>query len=248
MRIPFTPIRRIIFGFGLCVLQMVICAVLQWRSVPPLFCGAWGHSAEGTDPSSFTASTRRRPAATTLLSALMTKAMLASQRTSIVSWSVIASNRHLTYVSIPLPRSLSIWTQIPLYVLPALAEVFINITSYEIVSSFPTASTLASRAQNAHQPVLFFALAQAITRAPQRMKGLVFAICLSMRSVYSMCVVAKVRLLTFLASPTQLAVVRLGAHYHSRVQGPAPALDPRRRCCRQRHRHGLHLDLLPPHG
>jgi hypothetical protein len=33
MRIPFTPIRRIIFGFGLCVIQMVICAILQWRCV-----------------------------------------------------------------------------------------------------------------------------------------------------------------------------------------------------------------------
>ncbi|KAJ7241852.1 PTR2-domain-containing protein, partial [Mycena rebaudengoi] len=50
---------------------------------------------------------------------------------------------------------ISIWVQIPLYSLPALAEIFINVTSYEI----------------------------AYTRAPQRMKGVVFAIVLFMSAL-----------------------------------------------------------------
>lgn len=52
---------------------------------------------------------------------------------------------------------LSVWTQLPLYVLPATAELFVNITCYEI----------------------------AYTRAPQRMKGLIFAIVLFMSSLSS---------------------------------------------------------------
>jgi POT family proton-dependent oligopeptide transporter len=43
--------------------------------------------------------------------------------------------------------TVSLWTQIPLYALPALGEIFVNVTSYEI----------------------------AYTRAPARMKGLVYA-------------------------------------------------------------------------
>ncbi|KAJ6630247.1 PTR2-domain-containing protein [Mycena sp. CBHHK59/15] len=53
--------------------------------------------------------------------------------------------------------SISVWVQIPLYSLPALAEIFINVTSYEI----------------------------AYTRAPQRMKGVVFAIVLFMSALSS---------------------------------------------------------------
>lgn len=52
---------------------------------------------------------------------------------------------------------LSVWSQLPLYVLPATAELLINITCYEI----------------------------AYTRAPQRMKGLIFAIVLFMNSLSS---------------------------------------------------------------
>ncbi|KAG6919236.1 hypothetical protein DXG01_008032 [Tephrocybe rancida] len=52
---------------------------------------------------------------------------------------------------------LSVWAQLPLYVLPATSELLVNITSYEI----------------------------AYTRAPQRMKGLVFAIVLFMNSLSS---------------------------------------------------------------
>ncbi|KAF8073992.1 PTR2-domain-containing protein [Lyophyllum atratum] len=52
---------------------------------------------------------------------------------------------------------LSVWAQLPLYVLPATAELLINITCYEI----------------------------AYTRAPQRMKGLIFAVVLFMSSLSS---------------------------------------------------------------
>lgn len=52
---------------------------------------------------------------------------------------------------------ISIWTQIRLYALPALAEIFINISAYEI----------------------------AYTRAPQRMKGVVFAVVLFMAALSS---------------------------------------------------------------
>ncbi|KAF5377967.1 hypothetical protein D9615_006700 [Tricholomella constricta] len=52
---------------------------------------------------------------------------------------------------------LSVWAQLPLYVLPATAELMVNITCYEI----------------------------AYTRAPQRMKGLVFALVLFMSSLSS---------------------------------------------------------------
>ncbi|KAJ6606181.1 PTR2-domain-containing protein [Mycena vulgaris] len=52
---------------------------------------------------------------------------------------------------------ISVWVQIPLYSLPALAEILINVTSYEI----------------------------AYTRAPQRMKGVIFAIVLFMSALSS---------------------------------------------------------------
>ncbi|RDB14757.1 Peptide transporter PTR2 [Hypsizygus marmoreus] len=52
---------------------------------------------------------------------------------------------------------LSVWAQLPLYCLPATGELLVNITSYEI----------------------------AYTRAPQRMKGLIFAIVLFMNSLSS---------------------------------------------------------------
>ncbi|KAG5646026.1 hypothetical protein DXG03_004628 [Asterophora parasitica] len=52
---------------------------------------------------------------------------------------------------------LTVWAQLPLYVLPATAELFVSITCYEI----------------------------AYTRAPQRMKGLVFAVVLFMNSLSS---------------------------------------------------------------
>ncbi|KAF9465247.1 PTR2-domain-containing protein [Collybia nuda] len=52
---------------------------------------------------------------------------------------------------------LSVWAQLPLYALPAIGELLVKITSYEI----------------------------AYTRAPQRMKGLIFAIVLFMNSLSS---------------------------------------------------------------
>ncbi|KAJ7590839.1 PTR2-domain-containing protein [Mycena floridula] len=52
---------------------------------------------------------------------------------------------------------ISVWVQIPLYSLPGIAEILINVTSYEI----------------------------AYTRAPQRLKGLVFAIVLFMSALSS---------------------------------------------------------------
>ena len=52
---------------------------------------------------------------------------------------------------------ISVWAQIPLFVLPAAGEVFANVTSYEL----------------------------AYTLAPQRMKGLVFAIVLFMSALSS---------------------------------------------------------------
>ncbi|ODN81731.1 hypothetical protein L202_02123 [Cryptococcus amylolentus CBS 6039] len=53
--------------------------------------------------------------------------------------------------------SWSIWAQIPLYSLPAIGEIFINVTSYEL----------------------------AYTRAPARMKGLVYALCLFNQAISS---------------------------------------------------------------
>ncbi|KAF7294596.1 PTR2-domain-containing protein [Mycena indigotica] len=52
---------------------------------------------------------------------------------------------------------ISVWVQIPLYSLPAIGELFVNVTSYEI----------------------------AYTRAPQRMKGVIFAIVLFMSALSS---------------------------------------------------------------
>ncbi|KIR68488.1 hypothetical protein I312_100427 [Cryptococcus bacillisporus CA1280] len=53
--------------------------------------------------------------------------------------------------------SVSIWAQIPLYSLPAIGEIFVNVTSYEL----------------------------AYTRAPARMKGLVYALCLFNQAISS---------------------------------------------------------------
>jgi len=105
MGIKFSPIRRIVFGFLLVTLAMVVGAILQWQVYETSPCG----------------------------------------------W-------HATECSVGTGVSpISIWTQIPLYSLPALAEIFINVTSYEI----------------------------AYTRAPQRMKGVVFAVVLFMTALSS---------------------------------------------------------------
>ncbi|WVQ80548.1 hypothetical protein IAT38_002653 [Cryptococcus sp. DSM 104549] len=53
--------------------------------------------------------------------------------------------------------SWSIWAQVPLYSLPAIGEIFINVTSYEL----------------------------AYSRAPARMKGLVYALCLFNQAISS---------------------------------------------------------------
>ncbi|KAF7353815.1 PTR2-domain-containing protein [Mycena venus] len=105
MGINFSPIRRIVFGFLVAAVAMVIGAIIQWRIYKTSPCGYYASDCSiGTGVS-----------------------------------------------------PISVWVQIPLYSLPALAEVFINVTSYEI----------------------------AYTRAPQRMKGVVFAIVLFMSAISS---------------------------------------------------------------
>ncbi|KAK7035909.1 PTR2-domain-containing protein [Favolaschia claudopus] len=103
MGINFSPVRRIVFGFLVAAVAMVLGAIVQWRIYKTSPCGY--HASEcdiGTGVS-----------------------------------------------------PISIWVQIPLYSLPALAEIFVNVTSYEI----------------------------AYTRAPQRMKGVIFAIVLFMSAI-----------------------------------------------------------------
>ncbi|KAJ7084827.1 PTR2-domain-containing protein [Mycena belliarum] len=103
MGINFSPIRRIVFGFLVAALAMVIGALIQWKIYVTSPCGYYASDCSiGTGVS-----------------------------------------------------PISVWVQIPLYSLPALAEIFINVTSYEI----------------------------AYTRAPQRMKGVVFAIVLFMSAL-----------------------------------------------------------------
>ncbi|KAJ7272824.1 PTR2-domain-containing protein, partial [Mycena rebaudengoi] len=103
MNINFSPIKRIVTGFLITAVSMVIAAIVQWRIYETSPCGYYASECSiGTGVS-----------------------------------------------------PLSIWVQIPLYSLPALAEIFINVTSYEI----------------------------AYTRAPQRMKGVVFAIVLFMAAL-----------------------------------------------------------------
>ncbi|KAJ7684421.1 PTR2-domain-containing protein [Mycena polygramma] len=105
MGIKFSPVRRIVFGFLVAAVAMVIGAIIQWKIYTTSPCGySASDCAIGTGVS-----------------------------------------------------PISVWVQIPLYSLPALAEIFINVTCYEI----------------------------AYTRAPQRMKGVVFAIVLFMSAVSS---------------------------------------------------------------
>ncbi|KAJ7491064.1 POT family-domain-containing protein [Mycena latifolia] len=105
MGINFSPIRRIVFGFLVAAVAMVIGAIIQWKIYTTSPCGYYASDCSiGTGVS-----------------------------------------------------PISVWVQIPLYSLPALAEIFINVTSYEI----------------------------AYTRAPQRMKGVVFAIVLFMSALSS---------------------------------------------------------------
>ncbi|KAJ7266315.1 PTR2-domain-containing protein [Mycena rebaudengoi] len=103
MNLKFSPIKRIVTGFLITSVSMVIAAIVQWRIYETSPCGYYASECSiGTGVS-----------------------------------------------------PISIWVQIPLYSLPALAEIFINVTSYEI----------------------------AYTRAPQRMKGVVFAIVLFMSAL-----------------------------------------------------------------
>ncbi|KAJ7697938.1 hypothetical protein B0H14DRAFT_3655087 [Mycena olivaceomarginata] len=98
-----SPIRRIVCGFLVAALAMVVGAIIQWKIYTTSPCGYQASDCSiGTGVS-----------------------------------------------------PISVWVQIPLYSLPALAEIFINVTSYEI----------------------------AYTRAPQRMKGVVFAIVLFMSAI-----------------------------------------------------------------
>nr|GAT56475.1 PTR2-domain-containing protein [Mycena chlorophos] len=105
MGINFSPIRRIVFGFLVAAVAMVVGAIIQWQIYLTSPCGYYASNCSvGTGVS-----------------------------------------------------PISVWVQIPLYSLPAMAELFINVTSYEI----------------------------AYTRAPQRMKGVVFAIVLFMSALSS---------------------------------------------------------------
>ncbi|KAJ7144956.1 PTR2-domain-containing protein [Mycena crocata] len=78
---------------------------------------------------------------------------------AIIQWKIYTTSPcgyHASDCSIGTGVSpISIWVQIPLYSLPAIAEILVNVTSYEI----------------------------AYTRAPQRMKGVVFAIVLFMSAL-----------------------------------------------------------------
>ncbi|KAK8858446.1 hypothetical protein IAR55_002673 [Kwoniella newhampshirensis] len=70
---------------------------------------------------------------------------------AIVQWKIYQESECGYYASsCDTVTSWSIWAQVPLYSLPAIGEIFVNVTSYEL----------------------------AYTRAPARMKGLVYAICL----------------------------------------------------------------------
>ncbi|KAF7298451.1 PTR2-domain-containing protein [Mycena kentingensis (nom. inval.)] len=103
MGINFSPIRRIVAGFMVATLAMVVGALIQWRVYETSPCGYYATECTiGTGVSPIT-----------------------------------------------------IWVQIPLYALPAIAEILVNVTSYEI----------------------------AYTRAPQRMKGVIFAIVLFMSAI-----------------------------------------------------------------
>lgn len=127
MGINFSPIKRIVLGFVVAALAMRMCISLFPHCI------------------SFSC---RLP-----FSSLVVGAILQWQvyLTSPCGWNATECTVG-TGVS-----PITIWTQIPLYSLPALAEILINVTSYEI----------------------------AYTRAPQRMKGLVFAIVLAMSALSS---------------------------------------------------------------
>lgn len=70
---------------------------------------------------------------------------------ALVQWRVYATSPCGKYASTcDEPSSVSLWWQIPIYTIPAIGELFVNVTSYEL----------------------------AYTRAPARMKGLVYALAL----------------------------------------------------------------------
>ncbi|KAJ6546896.1 PTR2-domain-containing protein [Mycena capillaripes] len=101
----FSPIRRIVSGFLVSALAMVVGAIIQWKIYTTSPCGYHASDCSigrGVSP-------------------------------------------------------ISVWVQIPMYSLPALAEIFVYVTSLEI----------------------------AYTRAPQRMKGVVFALVYFMSAISS---------------------------------------------------------------
>ncbi|KZT25988.1 PTR2-domain-containing protein [Neolentinus lepideus HHB14362 ss-1] len=101
----FTPIRRIVTGYCIGVLTMIIGAILQWQVYRTSPCGYYATSCDvGTGVSTIT-----------------------------------------------------VWTQVPLYWLPPMGGIMINVTAYEI----------------------------AYTRSPARMKGIVMAIILLMSAFSS---------------------------------------------------------------
>lgn len=70
---------------------------------------------------------------------------------ALVQWRVYATSACGKFASTcDTPSAISLWWQVPIYTLPAIGELFVNVTSYEL----------------------------AYTRAPARMKGLVYALAL----------------------------------------------------------------------
>ena len=70
---------------------------------------------------------------------------------ALVQWRVYATSACGRFASTcDTPSAISLWWQVPIYTLPAIGELFVNVTSYEL----------------------------AYTRAPARMKGLVYALAL----------------------------------------------------------------------
>lgn len=70
---------------------------------------------------------------------------------ALIQWRVYATSACGKYASTcDTPSAISLWWQIPIYTIPAVGELFVNVTSYEL----------------------------AYTRSPARMKGLVYAFAL----------------------------------------------------------------------
>lgn len=70
---------------------------------------------------------------------------------ALIQWRVYATSACGRYASTcPTPSAISLWWQVPIYTIPAIGELFVNVTSYEL----------------------------AYTRSPARMKGLVYALAL----------------------------------------------------------------------